>query len=193
MATYAAIPDEDEAADGAAAFRARRGAARERPVEWTGVRYVAYGVGHVLNDMCASTWFSYLLVFLRQVAQLSPVDSAVVMFSGQIADGVATPLVGVLSDRSRGLPAIGLGRRKTWLAAGALLVVVCFFFVFAESAPHWFSPHPSRGVLVGYYSAAASLFNVGWAAVQVSHMAMVCPLPPSALFLPQLLTRVRNE
>lgn len=34
---------------------------------WTPTRYIAYGVGHVLNDMCASTWFSYLLVFLRQV------------------------------------------------------------------------------------------------------------------------------
>lgn len=34
---------------------------------WTPTRFIAYGVGHVLNDMCASTWFSYLLVFLRQV------------------------------------------------------------------------------------------------------------------------------
>lgn len=37
---------------------------------WTPTRYIAYGVGHVLNDMCASTWFSYLLVFLRQVRSI---------------------------------------------------------------------------------------------------------------------------
>ncbi|KAG7387973.1 Major facilitator super domain-containing protein 12 [Phytophthora boehmeriae] len=141
--------------------------------KWTPVRYLAYGVGHVLNDMCASTWFSYLLVFLLHAVQMSPVDSAVVMFCGQIADGVATPLVGVFSDRSRGIPSIGLGRRKTWLAGGALLVVLCFFFVFAACAPKWVSTNPSRVVLLVYYSAAASVFNIGWAAVQVSHMAMV--------------------
>ncbi|KAF4323931.1 hypothetical protein BBO99_00002350 [Phytophthora kernoviae] len=142
-------------------------------IKWTPVRFLAYGVGHVLNDMCASTWFSYLLVFLLHAVQMSPVDSAIVMFCGQIADGVATPLVGVLSDRSAGLPVIGLGRRKTWLAGGALLVVLCFFFVFAACAPEWFSTAPSRTVLLVYYSTAASIFNIGWAAVQVSHMAMV--------------------
>ncbi|KAG2529534.1 hypothetical protein JM16_002023 [Phytophthora kernoviae] len=124
-------------------------------IKWTPVRFLAYGVGHVLNDMCASTWFSYLLVFLLHAVQMSPVDSAIVMFCGQIADGVATPLVGVLSDRSAGLPVIGLGRRKTWLAGGALLVVLCFFFVFAACAPEWFSTAPSRTVLLVYYSTAA--------------------------------------
>lgn len=51
---------------GDAADAARLGKQRALD-EWTAARYVAYGVGHVLNDMCASTWFSYLLVFLRQV------------------------------------------------------------------------------------------------------------------------------
>jgi Na+/melibiose symporter-like transporter len=149
---------------------AKRRAERDK---WTTLRYIAYGVGHVLNDMCASTWFSYLLVFLRSVAQMSPVDSAIVMFAGQIADGVATPLVGVLSDKSKGFPSIGFGRRKTWLAGGAVLVIICFFFVFASCLPRWFTDHPSRIVLVFYYSISASLFNFGWAAVQVSHMALV--------------------
>ncbi|ETP12844.1 hypothetical protein F441_11845, partial [Phytophthora nicotianae CJ01A1] len=142
-------------------------------IKWTPVRYLSYGVGHVLNDMCASTWFSYLLVFLLHAVDMSPVDSAVVMFCGQIADGLATPLVGVFSDRSSGLPWLGLGRRKTWLAIGSLLVILCFFFVFGACAPRWFSDSPSRMVLLVYYSAAASIFNVGWATVQVSHMAMV--------------------
>ncbi|EGZ22613.1 hypothetical protein PHYSODRAFT_558093 [Phytophthora sojae] len=142
-------------------------------IKWTPLRFLAYGVGHVLNDMCASTWFSYLLVFLLHAVDMSPVDSAVVMFCGQIADGIATPLVGVFSDRSSGLPALGLGRRKTWLAVGSLLVVLCFFFVFGACAPRWLWAEPSRMVLLVYYSAAASVFNVGWATVQVSHMAMV--------------------
>jgi Na+/melibiose symporter-like transporter len=140
---------------------------------WTRSKILAYGVGHVLNDMCASCWFSYLLLFLNDVAQLSPLDAAIVMFCGQIADGLATPLVGILSDRSSGIPSIGWGRRKTWFAFGALSVFICFFFVFGACMPRWFSNTPSRLSMLIYYCVFASLFNVGWAAVQVSHMAMV--------------------
>ncbi|ETV98442.1 hypothetical protein H310_08594 [Aphanomyces invadans] len=144
-----------------------------RTAAWTSTKILAYAVGHVLNDMCASSWFSYLLVFLNGVAGLSPVDSALVMFSGQIADGLATPLVGVVSDKSTGFPAIGFGRRKTWLAGGSVLVVVCFYGVFGTCVPQLLTASPSRLTLVVYYCVSASVFNVGWAAVQVSHMAMV--------------------
>lgn len=34
---------------------------------WTIGRVLSYAMGHVLNDMCASTWFSYLLIFLHKV------------------------------------------------------------------------------------------------------------------------------
>lgn len=33
----------------------------------TVIRKVCYGVGHVLNDLCAAMWFSYLLVFFHSV------------------------------------------------------------------------------------------------------------------------------
>lgn len=28
---------------------------------------LSFGTGHVLNDLCASVWFSYLLVYLQYV------------------------------------------------------------------------------------------------------------------------------
>ena len=28
---------------------------------------LGYGLGHVLNDLCASMWFTYLLLFFHQV------------------------------------------------------------------------------------------------------------------------------
>ena len=34
----------------------------------------SYGVGHVLNDLTASMWFSYLLVFLHQVGRIIEKD-----------------------------------------------------------------------------------------------------------------------
>lgn len=44
------------------------------------------------------------------------------MFSGQIADAIATPIVGLLSDKFEGLPALGLGKRKIWNAGGSVVV-----------------------------------------------------------------------
>ena len=31
------------------------------------VRKLCYGVGHVLNDLCAAMWFTYLLIFFNKV------------------------------------------------------------------------------------------------------------------------------
>jgi Na+/melibiose symporter-like transporter len=28
---------------------------------------LGYGLGHILNDLCASMWFTYLLLFFHQV------------------------------------------------------------------------------------------------------------------------------
>ena len=35
--------------------------------ELTIVKKLSYGVGHVLNDLTASMWFSYLLIYLHRV------------------------------------------------------------------------------------------------------------------------------
>lgn len=54
-----------------------------------------YGVGHMLNDITSACWFTYLLVFLTDIG-LSPGDAAVVMLSGQVADGFMTAFSGEL-------------------------------------------------------------------------------------------------
>ena len=45
----------------------------------------AYSVGHVLNDLCAACWFTYLLVFLQSAVGLSHSAAGVVMFVGQVS------------------------------------------------------------------------------------------------------------
>lgn len=126
-----------------------------------------YGVGHFLNDMTAACWFNYLLVFLIQVQHNTPAHAGIIMLSGQIGDAIATPLVGIFSDKTKSR----FGRRKTWLAGGALIVNVAFFFVFSDC----YLCHlvPGRWFRVVYWSFLAATFNFGWAAVQVSHMALV--------------------
>ena len=158
-------------------------AAAARPLARATV--ASYALGHVLNDMCAACWFSYLLLYLEEARDLSPLEAGAVLFTGQLMDALATPVVGLLSDSSKGWPALGLGRRKLWNLGGAIGVAVCFLGVFATCVACWGdgggfggggggggapSTAASRTVVFALF---AGLFNVGWAAVQVSHMALV--------------------
>lgn len=45
---------------------------------------LAYGVGHVLNDICAAMWFTYLLVYFNYVLEFSASQSGFVLFVGQV-------------------------------------------------------------------------------------------------------------
>ncbi|XP_009365055.2 major facilitator superfamily domain-containing protein 12 [Pyrus x bretschneideri] len=123
-----------------------------------------YGVGHMLNDITASCWFTYLLLFLTDIG-LSPRDAATVMLSGQIADGFATIFAGELIDR--------FGHFKLWHGAGSVLVAISFSSVFGACIPCKIFGTSSSTLRTVGYSIFAAIFNVGWAATQVSHMSML--------------------
>ncbi|KAG8391343.1 hypothetical protein BUALT_Bualt01G0178000 [Buddleja alternifolia] len=123
-----------------------------------------YGVGHMLNDITSACWFTYLLVFLTDIG-LPPRDAAIVMLSGQIADGFTTIFAGELIDR--------YGRFKVWHIAGSVLVAVSFSSVFGGCLPCKIIGSNSSSMQTIGYSFFAAIFNVGWAATQVSHMSMV--------------------
>lgn len=63
----------------------------------TRLHYLAYSLGHVLNDAAAVMWFSYGLFFLHELCNVPAATSGLILFAGQVADAVATPLVGILS------------------------------------------------------------------------------------------------
>ncbi|KAI4333219.1 hypothetical protein L6164_018055 [Bauhinia variegata] len=123
-----------------------------------------YGMGHMLNDITAACWFTYLLLFLTEIG-FSPRSAAIVMLSGQVADGFATIFVGELIDR--------FGHFKIWHGAGSLLVAVSFSSVFGGCLPCKIFASNSAILETASYSLFAAIFNVGWAATQVSHMSMV--------------------
>lgn len=123
-----------------------------------------YGVGHMLNDVTSACWFTYLLIFLTDIG-LPPSDAAIVMLSGQVADGFTTIFAGELIDR--------YGSFKIWHGAGSLLVAVSFSSVFGGCLPCKVVGSYSSTTRTISYSLFAAIFNVGWAATQVSHMSMV--------------------
>ncbi|XP_047951409.1 major facilitator superfamily domain-containing protein 12-like isoform X1 [Salvia hispanica] len=133
-----------------------------RPVKRWSIFF--YGVGHMLNDVTSACWFTYLLVFLTDIG-LPPSDAAMVMLSGQIADGFMTIFAGELIDR--------YGSFKIWHGAGSILVAVSFSSVFGGCMPCKIIGSYSSTAQTISYSLFAAIFNVGWAATQVSHMSMV--------------------
>ncbi|XP_069147894.1 uncharacterized protein [Solanum lycopersicum] len=85
-----------------------------------------------------------------------------VMLSGQVADGLTTIFAGELIDR--------FGHFEVWHIAGSLLVAVSFSSMFGGCLPCKLIGSDSAMLQTIGYSVFAAIFNVGWAASQVSHI-----------------------
>lgn len=88
----------------------------------------AYSVGHFNNDLCAVMWFVYLSWYLKEVIGLEKEVVGAATLSGQIADGITTPLVGVFSDKIN----TRCGQRMPWYIFGTLFVIPCFMGIFTD-------------------------------------------------------------
>ncbi|XP_050458132.1 major facilitator superfamily domain-containing protein 12-like [Cataglyphis hispanica] len=137
---------------------------------------LAYGTGHVLNDICASMWFTYLLVFFHLVLGFDPTLAGAVLLIGQVADALVTPFVGFQSDRNDNFWLCRYGRRKTWHLIGTICVLLGFPFIFSQCIGCEYAHQYAQLV---YYAAFVVIFQFGWAAVQISHLALVPELTPS--------------
>lgn len=91
------------------------------------VHIAAYSVGHFNNDLCAAQWFVYLSWYINKVVKLSPHLTGLCLLSGQIADGITTPIVGVFSDKIN----TRWGKRMPWYYFGFIVVIPCFAGIFA--------------------------------------------------------------
>lgn len=139
------------------------------------IRRLGYAVGHFLNDLCASMWFTYLLVYYHAVLGFQNSYAGLLLLIGQIADGVCTPLIGYESDRTPGCGSYG--KRKTWHLIGTASVLLSFSFIFNqclgcnEFTPQWAS--------FFYFIPFIIIFQFGWAATQISHLSLIPELVKS--------------
>ena len=83
---------------------------------------------------------------------------------------MATPTVGLLSDRTKNRT---VGRRTVWYIIGTILVIPSFLGTFNEPLFSKWSGNYSRGLILFYYALLGTLFNIGWAAAQISNMSLV--------------------
>lgn len=130
----------------------------------------AYSVGHVLNDVCASMWFTYLLVYFHYVLNFDNKLAGYLLAVGQVVDALATPAVGLESDKNDCSCMWQYGRRKTWHLFGTFFVLISFPFLFTECLA---GPNTNQFSQFFYYAALIGIFQIGWAFVQISHLSMI--------------------
>lgn len=94
---------------------------------------------------------------------LSQSVTGMALLGGQLADGIATPIIGMLSDKND----LCWGKRNTFFIVGSIIVIPSFLCIF--TSPIW-----SNALCLNmWYIVWPMIFNIGWAAVQVSHMSIV--------------------
>ncbi|XP_039623072.1 major facilitator superfamily domain-containing protein 12a isoform X2 [Polypterus senegalus] len=130
---------------------------------------LSYAAGHFLNDLCASMWFTYLLVYYHSVLGFNNAYAGILLLVGQIADGISTPLVGFESDRNAGCGKYG--KRKTWHLTGTICVLLSFPFIFNPCMGCDYATPPWVGLV--YFIPFIIIFQFGWAATQISHLSLI--------------------
>ena len=124
--------------------------------------FAAYAVGHLCNDLIAAMWFFYISWYLNKVVLLDKTTTAACGLSGQLADGFTTPIVGILSDKTK----TRCGKRMPWYYFGALMTVPVYIGIYGY--PMFINEQDEDGNFDdakrrAWYITLPALVNVGWA------------------------------
>ncbi|XP_068626870.1 major facilitator superfamily domain-containing protein 12-like [Battus philenor] len=151
---------------------------------WQINQKLLYGLGHVYNDLCAAMWFSYMMLYFQAVLEMKAGVAGAMLLLGQVIDALATPIVGILADK--------YSTKKIWHLIGCILVASTFPLLFVRcwgcnmsenlSYLSWWMPL--------YYASLIVVFQVGWAIVQISHLAII-PSISDSLQVRSELTSIR--
>ncbi|MFZ9634297.1 MAG: MFS transporter, partial [Alphaproteobacteria bacterium] len=118
---------------------------------------LAYGAPALPAAMLGLPMLVYLPGFWAETMGLGLATTGAMLLLARLWDGVTDPVVGHLSDRTRGR----LGRRKPWLAASLPLVL----------AGAWMLFRPPEGAGAAYLLAWSFVLYLGWTMMQVPHQA----------------------
>ncbi len=122
---------------------------------------LGFGVGTVGVSIMLNTVTTYFPAFLSTVLGQSPQLAGLLLMVSKLADAVIDLAIGLVSDRTRSR----WGRRKPYLAAGALLSAVAFIMLFAPPVLDQRGLVLWMGAALVIYSAAYSLSNVPYLAM----------------------------
>lgn len=90
-----------------------------------------------------------------------------IFIQGQVIDAVMTPIFGFLIDR--------YCKKKIWHVVGSIMVTLSFPVIFGGFV------NSSTTIAMLLYVTSITIFQIGWAAVQISHLSMIPSLTNSVL------------
>ncbi len=122
---------------------------------------LGFGVGTVGVSIMLNTVTTYFPAFMATVLGQSPELAGYLLMVSKLADAVVDVVIGMASDRTRSR----WGRRKPYLAAGALLSAVSFVMLFSP-------PALSQGALVAWMVGALVIYSTAYSLFNVPYMAM---------------------
>jgi Na+/melibiose symporter-like transporter len=143
---------------------------REKMIKLKILNKLAYGVGHVHNDIAATIMFSFSLLYMQGILGLSKFDAGMVLLAGQIFDAIFNIIIGAESDKISLIK--GYGRRKGWHLVGSVFAIFSLIVFFTPPPLFVHGGTPSWVVLL-YLIAIQLMFQLGWAVVQIGHLALI--------------------
>ncbi len=122
----------------------------------------AYGAPGLVLAALALTFYVFLPKYYADVVGINLTVLGVVILVSRAWDAVIDPAIGALSDRTRSR----WGRRRSWMAAGAVPLAVSFILLVAI-------PHIANPMAEGLYLGALTfLFFLFWTMVTVPYEAL---------------------
>lgn len=123
---------------------------------------LAFGLGSIAYGIKDNGFATFLLLFYNQVVGLPPDSVGAVIALVLVVEAFADPLVGFLSDNTRGK----WGRRHPWMYASALPVAAGWLLLWNPPAG-W-----SQGALLGYLFGAALLVRLALSMFEIPSAAL---------------------
>lgn len=132
-------------------------AARAPPARLPLTRLIAYGLPALPGAALGLPLYVFLPTFYTATLGLPLAAVGTALLVARLWDVVTDPVVGVLSDRSRGR----FGRRRPWLVASLPLLVLSVWMLF----------RPADGAGVGYLMLWSFALYLGWTMLALPHGA----------------------
>ena len=111
---------------------------------------------------------------MESVLHFDARTAGLLLLIGQVADAIATPLVGLESDSSD-LPSCKYGKRKSWHLFGTVASALAFPMIFQRC---YGGEKADLGALAFYYSMLIIVFQIAWASIQINHLSLTTELTP---------------
>lgn len=136
-----------------------------------GKEKLCYGIGGFMDGGAVALMSCIMLKYMTSALGIAMAVASTIMMVAKIWDAITDPLMGFISDNTRGR----WGRRKPYMVVGGALVVVALLMLFL--------PLRSWGVSVGGCTAYVLIFYLVWNTVstltQVPYCSMSGDISPS--------------